>query len=722
MFSLVQGARRGLARFLHPAGGAEAWRERLSRTVAFAFFFCSLALAVLARVLLGAARFPWPAYQGELTLFTFTLAVWAVLLVLLAVTSRLASPKLLGPVLFYDLIRIGRRVRFVVIRLLYALLLTAILFWLFYVLTLRSGWTIRSSDMASFANSFFYTFLSVQFFTIVVLTPAYTAGAVAEEKERKTIHYILSTDLRGSEIVLGKLVSRIFNLTMILLAGLPILAFLQFLGGVDPLLVFDGFAVTALTMFSLAGLSMYNSVMMRRSRDAIVLTYLGFLAYHMIALLTRLVYWPTLGWSNFPQDVWPAFPFTVGDLSDWFNSGNIGYGVYRLMIRPASTLDDELPWVVAGYALFHGLLGLVLIGQAMRKLRPVALEDEGGPSRAARPARRPRPASGDARKTARKELSPRLAVRGKPMVWKEVYGEGGMRLNSFGRILIGVLVAVTFLPTFVILWFYLEGKLPWTGRNDASVQIMMNIFQVRIMGTIVASLMLLAVVVRAANSICGERERDTLDGLLTTPLDTREILYGKWVGAVFSVRWGWLWLGLVWGVGVLTGGLHPLAVPLLAITWFVYATFLAGLGLWFSAAWKRTFRATVAALAATIFLGGGHWLVTLVLIYLPLSVLGANGAEIRWPVYIELGHTPPVVLGMFAMQGSEFEEMYNIKEMVEWGSCSLIGVALWAAAVFGLWYVVLNRFRKAVARDVAFRPDYVLAAKRRAQPPKDVAR
>ena len=54
--------------------------------------------------------------------------------------------------------------------------------------------------------------------------------------------------------------------------------------------------------------------------------------------------------------------------------------------------------------------------------------------------------------------------------------------------------------------------------------------------------MLLAVAVRASGSISGERDKQTMDGLLTTPLDGHTILLAKWVGAILSVRWGWVWL------------------------------------------------------------------------------------------------------------------------------------------------------------------------------------
>src|SRR5438105_13980589 len=95
---------------------------------------------------------------------------------------------------------------------------------------------------------------------VALVAPGYTAGAIAEEKDRRTLEAVLATDLRNREIVLSKLVVRLANLTLMLLTGLPIWALLQFLGGIDPDLVLAGFLATGVTMASLASLSILNSV------------------------------------------------------------------------------------------------------------------------------------------------------------------------------------------------------------------------------------------------------------------------------------------------------------------------------------------------------------------------------------------------------------------------------------------------------------------------------
>ena len=116
----------------------------------------------------------------------------------------------------------------------------------------RGGGQIRPKDLSRLAETFFSVYMVVQFILVCILTPAAVAGAIADEKERRTLEFLLATDLRDREILFGKLASRVGSLLLFLLAGLPILGLMQFFGGIDPDLVLAGFAATFATVLTLA--------------------------------------------------------------------------------------------------------------------------------------------------------------------------------------------------------------------------------------------------------------------------------------------------------------------------------------------------------------------------------------------------------------------------------------------------------------------------------------
>ncbi|HJT75936.1 MAG TPA: ABC transporter permease subunit, partial [Gemmataceae bacterium] len=287
------------------------------------------------------------------------LAALAVQWLLLLVGLRwLGLFRALGPVFFYDLVRATRRGRYFLLRSLYVLGLLLLLWSVWSSLLPWNAGPPSLAQLAAFGAVFFFWFITVQFGVVALLTPAYTAGAIAEEKERRTLEFVLATDLRDREIVLGKLASRLLNLSFLVLAGVPVLALLQFVGGIDPGLLLAGFAATAITMISLASVSILFSAQERRASGAIALTYLTVLMYLLLAGFSWLLLVPP-GWADFPNSVGVPSPVTLATLVAWLNAGSPIYGMMRVaQAMGNSTLTPTLLEVLGGYALFHGLVTL----------------------------------------------------------------------------------------------------------------------------------------------------------------------------------------------------------------------------------------------------------------------------------------------------------------------------------------------------------------------------
>jgi ABC-type transport system involved in multi-copper enzyme maturation permease subunit len=656
-------------------------------------------------------------------------------------------PSLFGPVLFYDLLRTARRGRYVLLRCVYALLLLAILAivysqWSEHVQNIVRSYSpmrmryygpdfdlrrLQAQELARFAEAFFSVFVCTQLLAVVLLTPAYAAGAIAHERDRKTLEFLLATDLLNREIVLSKLLACILNTGMLVLTGLPILSIVQLLGGVDPNLVLGGYAITAVTIVSLASVSILISVYSKKARDAIVLSYLALLAYVMLSFLIfaaiessrpapRAGFMPWGPGGGFIMA--PPPPPTPGPWEialEPLLAGNPFVLVMRLRESwnnqiPLSTV---LPDLLGKYALFHGALALISVTWAVRRLRIVAL-GLGASNRTVAVKRR-----SFARITGISSrmgglwpsfhwLRPRLGRS--PMLWKEISAEPGMAFNWFGKAIVAVIIFVSFAPPLwlgaiyltedwvIPLWVNIWGR--WGGPtvrgwyNWRELPQDINIW-VRVVGTIVATLTLLGVAVRAAGSITGERDRDTFDSLLTTQLEAREILYGKWAGSILSVRWAWMWLAFVWAIGVFLGGLDPVTLPWLLLIWSVYAAFFACLGLRFSITSPTTLRATLVTLAILALLCFGHWLP--LMFWAADRPYYASGDDMfSWIIGVQAyGLTPPMALGWFAFHSD------SVGGAAMWGGHwtgpsaivvlvgIVIGMCIWGLAAN--WLRVTNR-------------------------------
>ena len=301
----LDGWRRAL---LDPSAWRRSWRPRLAVTLIFA----------------GAIALP---FVGDF-LATWQRTILTVIFLALGPLVCYGSLKLLGPVLFYDLVRQARRGRTFVLRGAYALALLVVLFLVYSEFVHRRDlWDslfhpveVGIQELAEFGARFFWTFLAVQFATVFLLTPAFTATAITEEKERKTLEYLFATDLVNREIVLGKLASRLLTLFVLLLGGLPILSFMQLVGGVDPNLVLVGFAAIAVSMLSLGSLGILNSVVATRPRGAVISTYVQAGAYLL-----------------FSSCCGPAALSTgAGNPVGWPAAGNIFVAYYQVMETASS--------------------------------------------------------------------------------------------------------------------------------------------------------------------------------------------------------------------------------------------------------------------------------------------------------------------------------------------------------------------------------------------------
>ncbi len=655
-----------------------SWQERL---VLLAFFAIAGALGYVS-VRVVQTQGPQMGVIGVLGV------VWAAFFVAVVVSSWLGWLKLFGPVLFYDMVRTARRSRYVLMRLLYANLLLIILCVIFFTAN-EMGMRDRVDrrETAVLAEMFFSVFMIVQLSLVVLLTPAYVAGAIAEEKDRKTLEFMLATDLNNREIVLSKLLSRLANLTLLLLTGLPILSILQFLGGVDANLMLAGFAATGLTTLGIASVGILFSTLFQKPRDSIGLTYL-----FIVAFLSLTTFGKSLTWGGAPFMGDPIIFFLEGTLtwteaSDFINVGNpIAVIGEVAMAIDRATLAADLPGLLTNYAIFHLTLSAICVGWSIARLRSIALSQTvGGATKKVSIWERYRPPIGDL-----------------PMFWKELHIEGKMKLNWLAWGVVLVLVLLTIGTGLFIIGAFIWDSLFQRGLQWRNLSEAMNVW-FRVAGTGVACLMLLIVAVRASTSIASERERDTFDALLTTPMSAETILWAKLVGALTSLRLAWVWFGCMVTIAVLTGGVHLLAVPILVVSWFVYAVFFAMLGMWFSMACQSSMRATVYTVLMSLLFGGGHWILVGLLCYLPTMLIARGGPDVflEYAAKFQAAMTPPIVLGLYAYSwenlAQDFRRESDVKHLLV---LSLFGLVLWSAACVVMWYgMLVPKFRQVTRRE-----------------------
>jgi ABC-type transport system involved in multi-copper enzyme maturation permease subunit len=663
-------AQRPVERVTTFASGAEAWRNRVG---------IFLWLVGTALLLTFASRLSVPV-------LLVCGALWVGVLGLVASKSWLLF---LGPVFFYDAVRLGRRKWVFWFRSLFAFFLGAIL-----LLMYRSYFEYRYrppgastqvsiAEYARFAEEFFHVFVTIQVIIIGLLTPAYIAPAIAEEKERRTLEFLFATDLRNREILFGKLAARLGTLTLFLLAGLPILTLTQFFGGVDPNQVIVYTLGTLILMLFLAAIAIWCSVSVKKSRDAIMLAFLIPLAYHAISFISYGLARQSLlspYWINESISLFGA-SISTADAMFVFGEGNFFVHLLELSdaVRGGAVYSVELWKFLGYYALFHVVVIGLLLLVAVLRLRPLGLRQTGGESKS---------------KPRRGRVHPPVSER--PMIWKEVYVESSFRAGWTGKILLFLIASLSFVPAMIgayLVYFDDANRLirPSPERLHRFARDMNE--YVRTVSTLVTVLLLLAAAIRGAGSVRGEKDKQTFDSLMTSPLSVREILWGKWWGCMLGHRMGLLWLGMIWVIGLLSGGLHPWAVPLLLAALAVFLSGFAWIGIWCSINCSTTLRATTWALAGGILFGGGYLAVLSLCCFCIAPRAGGDGMEVIMKMVVSF--SPPVTMSYLPFSEFDREQLRYIGGRDDvWAVYAFIGWAGWVLLSFVLSSICILKFRR----------------------------
>src|SRR5262249_15995374 len=151
--------------------------------------------------------------------------------------ARGEEAEMVGPVLQLEMVLGSRRNRLHVLRWVYAAWLVLMVLGLFFAFQARqvtqSRATVfnRASAPEVVGAWFSESFVRQQMLFILLLTPAFVAGAVTDEKRRGTLQYLMTSDVEARHIVVGKLVARSLQVVLVLLAGLPLFALLAGFGG-----------------------------------------------------------------------------------------------------------------------------------------------------------------------------------------------------------------------------------------------------------------------------------------------------------------------------------------------------------------------------------------------------------------------------------------------------------------------------------------------------------
>src|SRR5947209_10447423 len=178
---------------------------------------------------------------------------------------------------------------------------------------------------ADLAQRLFNMFFLGQFFLVALVAPSFAAGSITGEKERKTYEMLLASPLKPSSILIGKLLSSLTYLVILILSSLPLMILCFLLGGILLSEIARAYLVLILVAGTFGLISVACSSFFRRTSSALVVSYLIILPLSLICVsMTRTENVTAQGFVTFA--VLPPWCLTIWTI--------VAIVVNRRLLRP----------------------------------------------------------------------------------------------------------------------------------------------------------------------------------------------------------------------------------------------------------------------------------------------------------------------------------------------------------------------------------------------------
>jgi ABC-type transport system involved in multi-copper enzyme maturation permease subunit len=324
-----------------------------------------------------------------------------------------------------------------------------------------------------------------QYVLASLMAPSFAAGAITGEKERKTYEMLLASPLRPAAIVLGKLFASLAHLAILIFSSLPIVMLCLPLGGVSIYEVLVAYLALLISIVTFGMISMACSSFFQRTASSLVVSYLLILPLALIGILT----WKRLAAAGefrliLSVTVFPALAAAI---------------CITLFLATAKRLLHPPDVGSEGNEVID-------IDEEAQQAVGLVIQRDQFPDKLFAPGKRTTLLADGANPVYDKEMR------------SEIFAQGTLML----RLVIQVSMFLA-IPLMAVCLFFRQDLAPW------------YICYVVLFNVLVGP-------VFSAGSVTGERERQTLDLLLTTIISPRQILLGKLIAGlrVSSVLTGFL--------------------------------------------------------------------------------------------------------------------------------------------------------------------------------------
>jgi ABC-type transport system involved in multi-copper enzyme maturation permease subunit len=224
----------------------------------------------------------------------------------------------------------------------------------------------------------------VELFLVCFVAPAFTAGSISGEREKQTYYLLRTTLLSANRLVVGKLMSAMAYILLLLFVAVPLQSLAFLMGGVTVVEVLLSFELLIVTAIGYGAVGIFFSTSTRRTLSASVLTYIFALFITVVMPLGVLFFYSIASvWmlSSTSNPIMEALSLIMMGLLSCTNPvaaailTETTIQQYNSAFFFTQTLSNGMPiplvspWIV--YTLIYGLGTLLLVILSVRRVRRV---------------------------------------------------------------------------------------------------------------------------------------------------------------------------------------------------------------------------------------------------------------------------------------------------------------------------------------------------------------
>ena len=376
-----------------------------------------------------------------------------------------------NPVLQRELLVNLRTSRSFVLLLVYQVILAAVVYFAWP----KDGVALDLTGSPGSTSNLVDLFFLGQYILAALMAPSFAAGAIAGEKERATYEMLLASPIRPEAVVMGKLVAALTHLAILIFATLPIVMLCLPLGGVSIYEVLAAYLVLISSVICFGMISVACGSFFPRTSSALVVSYIIILPIAIVVVL------------------------------HWYSLRQFGETRIEIALTVVPGLSAALTiylfYVCCGRMLYPPDFGsegkeVIDLEEESEKAVGLVIQRDQFPDRLFAPPKRETLMEDGTNPVYDKEMR------------SEIFGQGTLMLRL--AIQISMVLAI---PLMAVCLYIFRPLAPWY----IAYVVLFNI----LIGPVFS-----------AGSVTSERERQTLDLLLTTVITPWQLLWGKLISGL----------------------------------------------------------------------------------------------------------------------------------------------------------------------------------------------